>query len=552
MSATGIDFEKFRVRRFADRLVEIGEADVYREPVELNALSSIIEQDGKAKIFRAVGPERVEMVSGVGASRRRLAEAFGVKPEDIAHEVLRRQAKPQGYVEVPSAEAPVHQVIIKGGDVDLSKVPFHHQHELDGGCYISSGLDFAMDPVTGRTNVGCRRLMLRSRTTMRSNLTAASDLKSMLVAALKRGEKLPVSFAIGAYPTDFLVAGIKVTSEEFNLLGTMRGEPIPMVRCVTNNLLVPADAEVVLEGYFDEQGYRELEGPYGEFMGFYGAVHIDPMFHVTAITRRRDAIWQTVLHGGSHLAHTDHAHATSIVAEVRCWRALRAAGIEPHAVRGVAATNGRQHIRVAVKRTVPGQARLVIAALHALPFVKAVFVTDDDVDIFNDAQVEWAMATRFSADRDLVIQPGYPSQAMDILAGKDKLMTKIGFDLTMPFGLADNLTTRVPYPPRVSSKPARYQTVRQALEQGPMRFKDIVEALGSPDGRQVAMALEELREEGLLGRTDPEGLWVLRKADGDPRMDGHGGVDPKTGKHHGQDHGPELNRLGVEIKAPGH
>lgn len=552
MSAKGIDFEKFRVRRFAERLVEIGEADVYREPVDLNALSSIIEKDGRAKIFRAVGPERVEMVSGLAGSRRRLAEAFGVRHEDIAHEFLRRQANPQRYVEVPSAEAPVHQVVVQGTDVDLSKLPFHHQHELDGGCYMSSGLDFAMDPVTGRTNVGCRRLMLRSKTTMRSNLTAPSDLKSMLLEALKRGQRLPVSFVVGAYPTDFLVAGIKITSDEFSLLATMRGEPIPMVRCLTNNLLVPADAEAVLEGYFDEQGYRELEGPYGEFMGYYGPVHIDPVFHVTAITRRRDAIWQTILHGGSHLAHTDHAHATSIVAEVRCWRALRAAGIEPHAVRGVAATNGRQHIRVAVKRTVPGQARLVISALHALPFVKAVYVTDDDVDIFNDAQVEWAMATRFSADRDLVIQSGYPAQAMDILAGKDKLMTKVGYDLTMPFGLPDTISYRVPYPPQPSAKPARYQTVRQALEQGPMRFKDIVEALGSPDGRQVAMAIEDLRAEGVLGRTEPDGLWVLRQRDTDPNMDGAGGIDPKTGKHAGQAHAPELNRLGVEIKTPGH
>lgn len=551
MSAKGIDFERFRVRRFAERLVEIGEADVYRDPVDLNALSSIIEKDGRAKVFRAVGPERVEMVSGLAGSRRRMAEAFGVPHNDIAHEFLRRQANPQRYVEVSSSDAPVHQVVLKGSDIDLSRLPFHHQHELDGGCYISSGLDFTHDPATGRTNVGCRRLMLRSQTTMRSNLTAASDLKHMYLAALKRGERLNVSFVIGAYPTDFLVAGIKVTSDEFSLLATMRGCSIPMVRGVTNNVLVPADAEVVLEGYFDEQGYRELEGPYGEFMGYYGPVHIDPVFHVTAITRRRDAIWQTILHGGAHLAHTDHAQATSVVAEVRCWRALRAAGIEPAAVAGVAATNGRQHVRVAIKRTVPGQARLVIAALHALPFIKAVFVTDDDVDIFDDARLEWAMATRFSADRDLVVQGGYPSQAMDILAGKDKLMTKMGFDLTMPFGVPESLVTKVPYPPQPSTGPARYQTVRQALEQGPMHFKQLVDALANTDARQVAMALEELREEGMLGRTEPDGLWVLRKRDADPRMDGSGGIDPKTGRHAGQTHtAPELDRLGQEISAP--
>lgn len=520
VSAKGIDFERFRVRRFAERLVEIGEADVYRDPVALEDLSAIIEKDGRAKVFRAVGPERVEMVSGLSAGRARLAAAFGVPPDELAHEYMRRSGTPQALIEVQSSEAPVHQIVLQGSDIDLSRLPFHLQHDLDGGCYISSALDFTVDPVTGRTNVGCRRLMLRSRNTMRSNLTAPSDLKQMYLAAVQRGERLPVSFVIGAYPTDFLAAGIKVTSEEFDLLAAMRGVPMPMVRCTTNDLRVPADAEAVIEGYFDEQGYRELEGPYGEFMGYYGPAHIDPVFHVTAVTMRRDAMWQTVLHGGGCLAHTDHAHATSLVAEVRSWRTLRAAGIEPTAVYGVPASNGRQHVRIALRRTIAGQARLAIAALFALPFVKAVFVTDDDVDIFDDARVEWAMATRFSADRDLVVQSGYPSQSMDILAGKDKLMTKAGYDLTMPFNLPDAITTKVPRPPVLSRKPARYQTVRQALEYGPLHFRELVEAVGSTDARQVALALDELREEGVLGRTDPEGRWVLRQTQSDPDMAG--------------------------------
>ena len=98
-----------------------------------------------------------------------------------------------------------------------------------------------------------------------------------------------------------------------------------MVRGVTNGIYVPADAEAVIEGYFDELGYREMEGPYGEFYGYYGSMHIDPVFHATAITMRRDAMFQTVLHAGRFVGRMDSANLASLNAEVNAWRALRAA-----------------------------------------------------------------------------------------------------------------------------------------------------------------------------------------------------------------------------------
>src|SRR5262249_57699932 len=132
---------------------------------------------------------------------------------------------------------------------------------------------------TGRHNVGCRRLMLRGRRTLRANLTDASDLKLMYLACLERGERLPVSYVIGSHPLDYLAATQKQPVDEFALVGTLRGEPVSMVRGVTNGILVPADAEVVIEGYFDEIGYREMAGPYGEIYCYYREMHIDPEFH---------------------------------------------------------------------------------------------------------------------------------------------------------------------------------------------------------------------------------------------------------------------------------
>lgn len=511
---TGLDLEKFRVRTFVERLVELGEVDIYDAPVPMRDLSALIESTPRAKLFRSVGPERFEMVSNIIGNRRRLAAAFGVDEKGLQGEYMSRLGKAQPIVEIPSADAPVHHTIVTGDDIDLSKLPFHLQHELDGGPYISSALDYSIDPATGRTNVGCRRLMLRSRTTMRSNLTAPFDLKRMYAEAVARKQRFPVSFTIGSHPIDFCVAGVRVPMDENSLIATMRGEALPMVRGVTNGILAPADAECIIEGYFDELGYREFDGPYGEFMGYYGPVHIDPVFHVTAITRRRDPVYQTILHSGRSLANTDHGNMAALTGEVRVIQVLKAGGFDVAAVRGVPSTNGRQHMRVALKRSTFGQARLVIAALFSIPFVKHAYVVDEDIDVDDDAQMEWAMSTRFRADRDLVVEAGFPPMYMDILGQRDGDMAKAGFDLTLPFDVPATLETKVPRPPVFTGKPPRFQSVAQALEQGvPISFMQLMEAVGSEDGQEISMELDRLSREGRLTRSEPAGEWQWRAND---------------------------------------
>ena len=510
-SASKVDLEKFRLRRFVERLIEIGEVEIHEEPVPLARLSAIIESSPKATLFRRAGPENFEIVAAVSGSRRRLAAAFGVDERAIVHEYLRRMSQPQPVIEIPSSEAPVHQVVIRGDEVDLTRLPFHPQHEYDGGTYISSGIDFTIDPATGKSNVGCRRLMLRGRREMRSNLTEPSDLKRIYLACVERGERLPLSFAIGSHPLDYLAAGQRIPVDEFGLVGTLRGQPVPMVRGITNGIPAPADAEMIIEGYFDELGYREVEGPYGEFYGYYGPPHIDPVFHVTAITMRKDALHQTVLHSGKLLGRTDSSNLGSLNGELRIWRALRAANIEPVAVRGLPCTNGRQHVRVAIRQSAPGQARLAIAALFSIPFVKHALIVDEDVDVFSDHEVEWAMATRFRADRDLVVERGFPRVYMDPTVGEDGTMAKLGFDLTKPLDASGELLATVASAPRFEKPAPRSASVRAALESGPKYFVELMRSLGSEDGREVALELDALREQGELERVEHTGEWTLKK-----------------------------------------
>jgi 2,5-furandicarboxylate decarboxylase 1 len=507
VGAPAIDFDKFRLRRFVERLAEIGELQVHDEHVSLADLSAVIESTPKAVLLRNVGPEGLEIIAAVSGSRRRIAAAFGVDEREVAHEHMRRMANPQPIVEVSSEEAPIHQVVLTGDRIDLTTLPFHLQHELDGAPYISSGIDYSVDAVTGHTNVGCRRLMFRDRSTMRANLSQPSDLKRCYMAAVERGERLPASFAIGSHPLDFMAAGMRIPVDEFGLVATMRGEPVPMVRGLTNGVLAPADVEMVIEGYFDELGYREFEGPYGEFYGFYGPVHMDPVFHVTAITRRTDALHQTVRHSGRHLSQTESGNLGSINAEVQMWRALRSAGIEPAAVYSVPGANGRQHARIALKRETRGQARLAIAALHAIPRVKLVTVVDDDVDVFDDEQVEWALSTRFRGDRDLVVANGFPGFYMDPTMNEERTIAKVGLDLTAEYGRADTIERRRPRPPRIG-RVKRHASVRDALAVKPMYFGELMDALASDDGREIALEVNALYEQGVVTRLN-EGEWAL-------------------------------------------
>ena len=168
---TEFDMEKFRLRRFVDKLIELGEVEVHDEPVPLTALGAAIEGTDKAVLFRKAGPEGLEVVAKTAGSRKRLAAAFDTTEDKLYDEYFKRLANPQSYVEVPSDEAPVREIVLTGKDIDLTKLPFYPHHAYDGSAYLSSAIDYVVDPANGRRNVGCRRLSLRNRTETGTNVT---------------------------------------------------------------------------------------------------------------------------------------------------------------------------------------------------------------------------------------------------------------------------------------------------------------------------------------------------------------------------------------------
>ena len=432
-----MDFERFRLRRFVESLAP-SELETRDAPMELASLAEVMEGNTKAVLFRSAGPEKAELVGNVMGGRARIAAAFGVKPHELMKEVTRRLRNKPEIVEVSRAEAPCQAVVLTGADADVTKLPVHLQHGADGGPYISSSIDYVIDPKTGLTNVGLRRLMLRSEHETGVDLVAPSDLQAIYLANAATGKPTPVSFVVGAHPIDHVAGVMRMPVDELGIVASLREAPLAVVKCITNDIRVPADAEYVIEGYFDEKGHREPEGPYGEFLGYYGAVKRNPVFHVTAITHRDDALFQTSTIGGKTLG--PHRHRAALGAAHRNQHLARVelAVREPVAVYATTSSGGAFNVRVAIRQRVPGEARNAIGAcMGALANCKNVFVVDPDVDIFSDEQMDWAMATRFQPDRDLIVMSGMRTLPLDpSLPPGSRIGAKAGYDLTWPFGTA--------------------------------------------------------------------------------------------------------------------
>ena len=479
--------------RLRDFLDSLGKDELERvgEAVELADVAQRLEGNPKAVWF-----ERLALAGNVTGSRSRLATAFRTTSRELLAEVLRRLRNKGEIVEVQ--KAPAQEVVEK--DPDLTALPVHLQHGFDGAPYISASVDFTRDEERGMSNVGMRRLMLRGRREAGIDLNAPSDLRAIYQAKAKRKERLPIAFVVGSHPIDQVAATMRLPGDELALIAALRGEPLRVVKCLTSDLRVPVDAEYVLEGYLDERGYAEPEGPYGEFLGYYGALKTNPVFHLTAITHRRDAVFQTATISGRTLSRTDTAQLNALRAEVGVWRALETAVRGVKAVYASPASGGAFNVRVQLETRAPGDARNAIAAVFGcLVNVKHVFVVDPDVDIWSDEQMEWALATRFQADRDLVVEGGFRAIPLDPSLRGATSGAKAGFDLTM------RESAPTPLPPKYEGP--RFDSVEAALAHGPKHFVELMAARASRDGREIVRDLETLRSR--LGR-DPEGRYILK------------------------------------------
>jgi UbiD family decarboxylase len=511
MTKIDLDFEEFSLSSFLHTLDE-SQYTVEENPQHLSDIAGKLEGNTQAVLFKKILGSPYPLCGNVAASRERIAKAFKTSKENLLFEVVSRLKKTGELIQVESQKAPVHEVIVQGEDCDLTQLPIHLQHGLDGAPYISSSMDVVMDPNTGWTNVGIRRLMVTGRRKAGVDLVAPSDLRAIYIEQSKKGLRVPVSFVIGSNPIDHVAATMRIPTDELTLLSALRGKPMGVVKCVTNDLWVPADAQMVLEGYLDEHGHTTEEGPYGEFLGYYGGVKKNPVFHLTAITHRKNCIFQTSTISGAEMSKTDTAQLSALRTEVVVYRALEIAVREIKGVYADPASGGTFNVRVAIKQRVPGEAKSAIAAVFAcMANVKHVYIVDPDIDIFSSEQMEWAMATRFQADKDMIFATGFRAMPLDPSLQESKTTAKLGFDLTLPFQFGDQdrvMTYRVPKAPSYSGD--KFNSLEEALIDGPKFFQELMGAISSKDGREVIRWLEDHQGSKNIAR-DKEGKYFIQK-----------------------------------------
>jgi UbiD family decarboxylase len=505
MSAAMPAMNEFRLKTFIDGLGtdELLQVDA---PTHLKDVAGIVEATSKAVMFESAGGGR--LAANVAGSRGRIARAFQTDTATLLPAVLKRLSVPGKVVEVSRNQAPVQQVVQTGNDIDLFKLPVHLQHSLDGGLFISSAMDVSVDEATGWSNMGIRRLMLHSPNQTGIGLFSPSDLKAIYERSAAQGKHLPIAFVVGSHPVDHAAATMRTPGDELQLMASLRGQTAPLVKCVTNDVRVPADAEYAIEGYLDSAGHKYPEGPFGEFLGYYGGVKYNPRFQVTAITHREDAVFQSSTIAGARMANTDTAQLNALRTEVVLWNALQ------HSVRGVVAVHatgasgGMFNVRIALRQFAQGEARNAIAtAFGCLVNVKHVFVVDDDIDIYSHEQMDWALATRFQADRDLVVQSGFRAIPLDPSLDGARTGAKAGFDLTKSGLHRGSVESIVPAVPDFSH--ARFPSVIAALQDGEKTFEQLMSATGSNDGREIVAELHALQEAGKVSLAE-NGKWKHR------------------------------------------
>ena len=395
-------------------------------------------------VFDNVKGSKIPVIINMHADFSRLAMSIGL-PHDagikqFTDEYAKREAAPIEPVMVSSSEAPVHQVIWEGDDVDLYKLPLLKYHEHDAGHYISGGYEIMRDPDTGVRNAGIYRLMRQKRNEMGIQISETAHGHYIMKKYRKRGETMQFAVSIGHHPA-FNLGCLSFTPyevDEFTIAGAVLGEPVRMVKCKTIDMEVPADAELILECEMRADEFRE-EAPFGEYPGTYGPMRMNPVVHVKAITMRKNILYQSIFVG-----HPDNLLLSGVTRSSQILRTARIASPSVTAVNMPLSGRCRFICYVAMEKLIEGDPKNVAMAVFAAdPFLKYVFVVDDDVDVMSDADVLHAVATRLRADTDVFMVKHARGSPLDPTSydpqGGSHEITKVGIDATRKQNYLDEI-----------------------------------------------------------------------------------------------------------------
>ncbi|WP_332768821.1 UbiD family decarboxylase [Pseudomonas koreensis] len=394
---------------------------------DVTALVDALAAEGRDPLLicENVGKLGVPVATNLFASRTRIARLFGVTPAQL-HETFQSRANQPiapRYVE----SGPIFDEVFEGEAVDLALLPMLKHFDSDRGPYITNAIIIAEDPITGSANMSYHRSMRHARQALATSLHSRGHLWRMLQTARERGEELHVAMVVGAHPLFMLAAAARLPygSDERAVAGGLFGAPLELVKTPRYGIGVPAYAEFVLEGAIDPAAYAE-EGPFGEFSGYSSDRSTNNVLRVDTLLRRKDA-WLVDVMGGRYAEHLTLAR---LPREAEMSEKLRA---RFPAVTAVHYPNSGTHFHcyVALEQSRDGEARQIMLALLGWdPYLKTVIAVDSDIDISDDSQVLWALATHFQPHLDLFTIDGLPGSPLDPSSSVNGTTSRMGLDAT--------------------------------------------------------------------------------------------------------------------------
>jgi UbiD family decarboxylase len=437
---TAVEAEGPSLRSFLDALPE---SDVLRvtEPIDLDfrptALVLELEKRGRGPAVIIERPHGTDMavVTNLFGSRDRIARMVGAEPGgfNAAWSRAVNNLVPARVVD----QGPVHERVVTGDQVDAGALPISRHFEKDGGRYIGSGILVCKDPDTGVLNLSYQRLQLKGPNRFGASLHSRGHIWEHLARCEQLGRNLEVAVVIGCHPAINIAAAAKVGKEvgEFDVAGALIGRPIDLVKCRTIDVAVPATAEIVLEGEILANTHED-EGPYGEYTGYSTDRSTRNVFVVKAITSRARPIFHDIIPGYS----AEHLLLSRSPREAHVFLRLK------EMVPGLRAINYPKsgthfHCYMSIKQTAQGQANQALMLLMGLdPYIKLAIAVDDDVNVFDEAEVMWALATRFQADTDMFMVPHAFCNRLDP-SSRDGMSAKLALDATVPPGWTSERTS---------------------------------------------------------------------------------------------------------------
>lgn len=411
--------------------------------LELSHIAKLNEERrGPALLFENVKGYASPVLTSACTTTERLALIMGMDRKSTLVDIMREWVNKGGNKIPPKwvESGPCKENVMKGNEVDLTKFPAPKFYPLDGGRYFGTAhFVITKDPDTGWVNLGTYRLQLLEKSTLGTQFIKGKHADIMLKKYAERKEPMPVAAVVGCDPLLFLMGAARLSAfeSEYDLAGSIRGEPIEVVKGETVDLPIPATAEIVVEGEVDPEDFKP-EGPFGEYTGYYSGVGANPRNYikVNCVTFRNNPIfWSTTV----GRAVTDTHMTMALTYGATLWQQLEAMRIPGlKAVYCPPEGSGRFLAIISVKQMYPGHSIQVGTAAISTEMgaygLKTVIVVDEDIDPWDLPRVLWALSFRFQPARAEFIKRGRstpldPSLPLD----QRDITSRLIIDATIPY-----------------------------------------------------------------------------------------------------------------------